>query len=140
MKLATAIALGLLVAGCESAYALDNYGYDYGSDYNYEIVEDNVTLIAGHAFLTGTNGMTLYTFDNDDTGVSNCYDNCAANWPPYLAAANAVSPGNGFSIIDRNDGTRQWAKDGQPLYFWAGDQVPGDKTGDGVGGVWHIAR
>ncbi len=132
MKLTAAIALGLLVAGCDTAYAASSYSYD--------IVDDNVTLIAGHSYLTNTAGMTLYTFDNDTAGTSNCYDNCAVNWPPYAAPAGAKSPGNGFSIIDRRDGTRQWAKDGQPLYLWVGDTAPGDRTGDGVGGVWHIAR
>jgi len=34
----------------------------------------------------------------------------------------------------------QWAKDGAPLYFWIGDSATGDTNGDGVGGVWHIAK
>lgn len=133
MKLATAIALGVLVSGCEDAYA--------GSYDGYSITPENqITLVAGHSILTAPNGMTLYTFDNDSANVSNCYDSCAASWPPYTAADGATSPGNGFSIIDRRDGTRQWAKDGAPLYFWAGDRAPGDTTGDGVGGVWHVAE
>jgi predicted lipoprotein with Yx(FWY)xxD motif len=24
------------------------------------------------------------------------------------------------------------------LYFYSGDKKKGDKTGDGIGGVWHI--
>lgn len=133
MKLIAAMTLGLFVAGCGEAYAASDY---YGTDY----ADETVTPIAGHAPVTGANGMTLYTFDNDSAGTSNCYDSCAVNWPPYVAAAGAQSPGNGLSIIDRRDGTRQWAKDGAPLYFWVGDTAPGETTGDGVGGVWHIAR
>ena len=28
---------------------------------------------------------------------------------------------------------------GKPVYLWAKDQKPGDKTGDGVNKVWHVA-
>ncbi len=27
----------------------------------------------------------LYTFKKDKMGVSNCYDECAKNWPPLVA-------------------------------------------------------
>jgi predicted lipoprotein with Yx(FWY)xxD motif len=133
MKLIAAITLGLLVAGCGEAYASSSYG-------SAKAVQDDATLIAGHGPLTAANGMTLYTFDNDTAGTSNCYDNCAVNWPPYTAAADAQTLAEGFSIVERRDGTAQWAKDSAPLYFWIGDTAPGDISGDGVGGVWHIAK
>lgn len=37
-------------------------------------------------YLTDQNGMTLYTFDKDRPGESNCYDQCALSWPPYLVS------------------------------------------------------
>jgi predicted lipoprotein with Yx(FWY)xxD motif len=89
--------------------------------------------------LAGENGMTLYTFKNDKKGVSNCNDACAQNWPPYTAAANAKAEG-AFTLVDRKDGAKQWAKDGMPLYFWMKDQKKGDTTGDGVKGVWDVAK
>lgn len=85
------------------------------------------------------NHMTLYVFDNDEPGVSNCDGECAVNWPPLAAPADAVATGD-FAPIRRSDGTMQWALKGQPLYLWVKDQKPGDVTGDGVGGVWHVAR
>ncbi len=134
MKLTIALALGVFVAGCEQAYA---YGYgsaasdaDYGSE--------QVTLAAGHGPLTDENGMTLYTFDQDTANTSNCYDSCAASWPPYTGVEGEAK--DGLTLIARRDGTMQWAKDGEPLYLWIGDSAPGDTTGDGVGGVWHIAK
>jgi len=87
--------------------------------------------------LVDANGMTLYIFDNDTTGVSNCYDKCAANWPPLMATDADMADGD-YSVIERTDGTKQWAYDGMPLYFWVNDTQPGDTTGDGVGGVWHV--
>lgn len=89
--------------------------------------------------LTDANGMTLYTFDNDKDGMSSCYDQCAVNWPPLIAAADAKAEG-GYGLTDRTDGTKQWTYDGMPLYLWIKDQKPGDMTGDGVKGVWHTAK
>jgi predicted lipoprotein with Yx(FWY)xxD motif len=134
MKYITALALGLFVAGCEDAYA-ENYNYTSKKTGAFGAIE-----IASRATVTTPSGMTLYTFDKDAPGRSNCYGDCAQNWPPYTASVRAKASGNGLSIIKRSDGTRQWAKDGAPLYLWVGDTVPGDTTGDGVGGVWHIAR
>jgi predicted lipoprotein with Yx(FWY)xxD motif len=83
-------------------------------------------------------GMTLYIFDKDEPGKSNCYDQCATNWPPLMAAAGAMADGD-WTIVDRTDGTKMWAYKGKPVYLWIKDTKPGDITGDGVGGVWHLA-
>lgn len=91
--------------------------------------------------LVGPNGMTLYTFERDPAGggKSVCNGKCAANWPPLLAAEGASASGD-YSIIAREDGSKQWAHKGQPLYYWVKDAKPGDRTGDGVNKVWHLAR
>lgn len=89
--------------------------------------------------ITDANHMTLYVFDNDSSGVSSCYDSCAANWPPYLGAAGETK-GQGWSLIERNDGSMQWAFDGHPVYYFARDAKPGDMAGDGLNGVWHVLK
>jgi predicted lipoprotein with Yx(FWY)xxD motif len=91
--------------------------------------------------LVGANGMTLYTFDKDaaGSGKSVCNGPCATNWPPLAATAGATAGGD-YSIITRDDGAKQWASKGKPLYFWSKDQKVGDKTGDGLNGVWHVAK
>ena len=89
--------------------------------------------------LAGENGMTLYTFKKDEAGKSTCYDQCATNWPPLTAGTDDKADG-AYTIIDRTDGIKQWAKNGMPLYFWAKDAKQGDVTGDGVGGNWDLAR
>ena len=94
--------------------------------------------IGGANVLTDTKGMTLYTFDKDTAGVSNCYDKCAAAWPPAMAAAGAKADGD-FSLVKRTDGSIMWAYKGMPLYLWVKDTKPGDTTGDMVGNVWHTA-
>ena len=91
--------------------------------------------------LTGPNGMTLYTFDKDVAGSSKsvCNGPCATNWPP-LMAAETDRPSGDFTVMNRDDGKKQWAFKGKPLYFWSKDSKPGDKTGDGFNKVWQVAR
>ncbi|MCJ7993278.1 hypothetical protein J5N58_01530 [Rhizobium cremeum] len=94
---------------------------------------------SGGKVLADEKGMTLYTFDNDKKGESSCYDACAANWPPYLAASSATAEG-AYSLVTRKDGKKQWALNGMPLYLFVKDMKQGDMTGDGVKGIWHAAR
>jgi predicted lipoprotein with Yx(FWY)xxD motif len=89
--------------------------------------------------LVDAHGMTLYVFDKDSAGTTVCYDKCATNWPPFLAAADAT-PDMHYTLVMRKDGTHQWAYMGKPLYTWVKDTKPGDTTGDGVAGAWHIAK
>lgn len=96
------------------------------------------TEIGGKQVLVGANDMTLYTFEKDAVGVTNCYDKCAENWPPLIADAGAKPEGD-FTLVDRKDGSKMWAYKGWPLYFWVKDEKPGDTTGDMVGEVWHTA-
>jgi predicted lipoprotein with Yx(FWY)xxD motif len=96
---------------------------------------------AADGVLTGPNGMTLYTFDRDaqDSGKSVCIGPCATNWPPLMAAAGDA-PSGGYTIIVRDDGKQQWAYKGKPLYYWSKDAKAGDRTGDNVNNVWHLAK
>ena len=90
--------------------------------------------------LVGANGMTLYTFDKDvaGDGQSACNGACATNWPPLTATS--APAGEGYSLIQRADGSKQVAYKGKPLYYWIKDGKPGDKTGDGVNNLWRTAK
>jgi predicted lipoprotein with Yx(FWY)xxD motif len=85
--------------------------------------------------LANTAGMTLYTFDKDEGSKSMCNGPCAANWPPLMAGAGDTASGD-YSIITRDDGGKQWALKGKPLYYWVKDAKAGDmltaKVFDGV--------
>ena len=94
---------------------------------------------AADGTLTNGTGMTLYTFDRDAGGKSACNGPCAGNWPPLAVTGDAKSMGD-WTIIARDDGSKQWAYKGKPLYGWSKDTKPGDKTGDGVNNVWHVAK
>lgn len=96
-------------------------------------------IVEKDGILTDAKGMTLYTFDQDKDGMSACYDQCATNWPPLLAGADAKADDE-YGLTDRTDGSKQWTYKGMPLYLWVKDAKPGDMTGDGVKGVWHVAK
>src|SRR2546425_7522466 len=94
---------------------------------------------AADGTLTDAKGMTLYTFDKDAGGKSACNGPCATNWPPLTAGGDAKASGD-WTIITRDDGSKQWADKGKPVYLWSKDQKPGDMTGDGFNGIWHVVK
>ena len=97
----------------------------------------NVKISGG--MMTDAKGMTLYTFDKDTVpGKSACSGQCPANWPALPAASGDKAMGD-WTVITRDDGSKQWAYKGKPLYTFAHDAKAGDMTGDGKGGVWHMA-
>ncbi len=91
----------------------------------------------GKALIDGA-GMTLYNFDRDTAGASNCNGVCTNTWPPFNTPADA-KPSGDWTIVIRKDGSKQWAYKGKPLYTFYHDGNPGDAKGDGVNNVWHIA-
>ncbi len=110
--------------------------------------EPTVTL-AQHAalgtFLTDSHGMTLYIFTRDVPGTSNCYNQCAVNWPPLLVSAgqSPVAPAGLTGKLDttaRTDGTVQVTYNGMPLYYWVKDEQPGDILGQNVNNVWFVVN
>ena len=95
------------------------------------------------AHLVDGEGLTLYLFDNDEPGVSNCTGDCLASWPPLTVddepAWDDGVDGALVGTIERDDdGSTQVTYDGMPLYFWAGDAAPGDVNGQGVNDVWWV--
>ncbi|WP_306369622.1 hypothetical protein [Nocardiopsis sp. CC223A] len=91
--------------------------------------------------VTDPDGFTLYRFEEDSpgSGASECYDECAENWPPVPAAQEMTLPGGDelLGTIEREDGTEQVTLDGWPLYRYAADAAPGDTDGEGAQDVWY---
>ncbi len=90
--------------------------------------------------------MALYVYAKDTPGTSACTDQCAAIWPPLIVTkgGQVTLTGGGDSTklgtITRADGATQVTYNNQPLYYYAKDKAPGDTTGQGVGGVWNLAK
>lgn len=120
-----------LVAAALSATAIS---------YAYAAAPAKIAQTSKGKTLVDANGMTLYIFVKDTVGKSACNGPCATNWPPLMAADGDKAPSH-WSIISRDDGMKQWAYKGKPLYTWVKDSKPGDVTGDGfLNGAWHVAK
>jgi predicted lipoprotein with Yx(FWY)xxD motif len=91
--------------------------------------------------LATPSGATVYTFDKDtaNSGKSACNGPCAQLWPPVAAQASDAASGD-WSVVTRDDGSRQWAYRGWPLYTFSKDAKPGDATGDKFKDVWHVVK
>ena len=103
------------------------YKYDDGTesliDVSLSIAANQITALFGPA----------------GGGKSVCNGDCAVKWPPLMADASAQASGD-FTIVTRDNGSKQWAYKGKPLYTWPEDQEPGDKYGDNYNKVWHIVK
>ena len=97
------------------------------------------TMMSGGVMVNSA-GMTLYNFDKDaaNSGKSACNGPCAALWPPVAAAGDMM--GGDYSAVTRDDGSKQLAYKGKPVYLFAKDQKPGDMMGDNFKGIWHVIK
>jgi predicted lipoprotein with Yx(FWY)xxD motif len=90
-------------------------------------------------------GRTLYLFEADTAGKSNCNGACTSAWPPYVSNG-APRAGTGvtgalLATSIRGDGATQVTYGGHPLYYYAGDDRPGDAAGQGLdafGARWYV--
>jgi predicted lipoprotein with Yx(FWY)xxD motif len=91
--------------------------------------------------LVEAKGRGVYTYDGDKAkNSSDCFAQCRLLWPPVYAEDDAKPKGS-FTIFTRtDDGRKQWAVNGKPLYRWSSDTKSGDAGGDGVAGVWHLVK
>lgn len=105
-----------------------------------ELPPDVILQEVGHGWLLrDAEGMSLYVTDRDfKPSESTCKEECAEQWPPLIAGDDATGGGE-WTIVAREDGSRQWAFRGKPLYRYSGDAAAGDTFGDGLQNVWHIA-
>jgi predicted lipoprotein with Yx(FWY)xxD motif len=128
------------VAGCSSNPFDTKKNSDQATNADYEFSSNSYLHdTAVGTVMTTPQGMTVYTFDKDQGGQSNCYGECAMHWPPVTAASDARPFGN-MSVVERTDGSRQWAYGSKPLYTYHDDMAPGHVEGDGNGGVWHVVK
>ncbi len=102
--------------------------------------------------LVDPTGRSLYFFDGDSAGddygysaaTSGCTGACLQTWPALLFTGAGVPVGGAgvaaVATFERPDGTKQVTVSGKPLYRYAGDFQAGEVNGDGIGGVWHVAK
>jgi predicted lipoprotein with Yx(FWY)xxD motif len=88
----------------------------------------------------------IYLFDKEKSERSECYDDCAAEWPPVLTKGDPVA-GKGadaklLGTTERDDGSTQVTYEGHPLYYYA-HEGPGEvlcHNVTGFGGLWLVVQ
>ena len=123
--LAGASAVVLLAAGCGT----------------YGMAAPMAPAMVSGGVLVAPGGVTIYTFDKDtaNSRKSTCNGPCATLWPPMTAGATDMPVGN-YSVVTRDDGARQLAYKGKPVYTYKADVKAGDRTGDNFRDVWQIVK
>jgi predicted lipoprotein with Yx(FWY)xxD motif len=145
-------ALALLAAACTGggggygSAGTDPYGAaaTMSSDPRPAAVVDVRASALGRTLVDGQ-GRTLYLFEADRAGRSECNGGCATAWPPYLGGGNPQAgtgvTGSLLGTTSRGDGGTQVTYGGHPLYHYAGDAGPGDDAGEGLdqfGAKWFV--
>jgi len=112
------------------------------------------------SYLTDKSGRSLYFFGTDANGQVSCTGGCEALWPAFVVdnlTADKLGAGltlADFGTVTNASGKKQVTYKGWPLYYYApvsgddgygnaGKNMPeaaGKTTGDGVGGIWFIAK
>jgi predicted lipoprotein with Yx(FWY)xxD motif len=97
--------------------------------------------------LSNGRGRALYLFTADRGKTSDCSGDCATAWPPYIVKSKPVA-GSGakaglIGTTRRSDGKLQATYAGHPVYFYEGDNEPGEvlcQAVDEFGGYWYVLR
>ena len=138
-------------AGSTPTSSGGRYGNGYGNSGTTPTVSSSGSILqtatetvngTSETILTTAQGRTLYYRTTDMPPTTVCSGGCASAWPPLLVSGPSTPPsatslpGKLSAQADAN-GT-QVEYNGHPLYTYSGDTAPGQTTGEGVGGVWHV--
>jgi predicted lipoprotein with Yx(FWY)xxD motif len=148
-----AVALAVTACGAGSASSAGGaYGYGTQTTQAAPASPPSVSTVAlktestrAGMVLADNHGLTLYYYSADKrgSGKSVCTGGCATAWPPLAAPVKAPAgvrlPGP-LGIITRPGGLRQVTINGLPIYLYAGDKAPGQETGNGMSGSWHVIK
>ncbi len=122
------VAIGMLLLGVSAVRGM-----------NHEIKIQQKASVG--KYLTDAQGKTLYWFKKDSPGKSACSGACLEKWPIYYRETVAVPSGmkaGEFATITREDGKKQTAFRGMPLYYWVNDKAAGEIGGQGLNNLWYV--
>ncbi len=105
-------------------------GYNLATDKGMTLYQRDRfrSVNGGHSLRSGSKGSIEIAHL---LGTSACSGACLRDWPPLLATANDQASGN-WTILTRDDGTRQWAYRSYPVYTFTGDKAPGEMNGNDI--------
>jgi predicted lipoprotein with Yx(FWY)xxD motif len=130
-----ALALGLGVVACGDDSDEDDSTQAANSTTPAAVSVESIDGVGD--VLVDSDGAALYTADQEMDGKVRCTDSCAETWIPVTVSgtreptASDDVPGE-LGVAERPGGERQVSYDGQPLYTFVDDPMPGEVTGDGL--------
>ena len=144
-------ALALVAAACTGGGSSSSGAGSYGAAPATSSGSPSAAIVdlrgskLGQTLVDGQ-GRTLYLFEADKAGTSNCNGACTSAWPPYVSNgtphAGTGLTGALLGTSTRGDGGgTQVTYHGHPLYYYAGDNRPGDAAGQGLnqfGAKWYV--
>jgi predicted lipoprotein with Yx(FWY)xxD motif len=148
----TALLLALALGACAADDAATTTTAGAATTTAAEATTTTAAAAGGDTLVVATNdlgdilqdgeGRTLYLFMPDEqSGEPTCYDSCAENWPAFV---ETVTAGDGVDASLLTTATRtddagvQVVYNGWPLYYFAGDEAPGDTNGQGLNDIWWV--
>lgn len=140
-------ASALLAVACGGSSSNGAAGAPAATPTPQPVVKTATATVAGtsETVLVGENGMTLYYYAPDKgTGEATCTGQCLLNWPPLLLPTGVTKPTGEKGVtgilgtVPSTAGGMQVTYNSWPLYFFVKDKVPGDTTGQNVGGKWFV--
>ena len=138
------VACALLFAACGGDEDEPSAGGGQDQPQEEAAATIEVTSASMGDILADPDGNTLYMFvpDQENNGEPTCYDDCAAAWPAFEAMGD-LTAGEGLdqsllASVERTDGTTQVTYNDLPLYYFSGDEAPGDTNGQGLMDVWYV--
>lgn len=142
----TVAVAAIFLAGCSTAANPANSSATPTDSPSATTSADAAALTAASSplgeIITDEAGYTVYTFTRDtpNSGISNCYDDCAMTWPAVSASSTSAADGVTGEVgsITRTDGTTQLTINGWPIYRFAKDAAPGQVNGQGVKDAWYV--
>lgn len=115
------------------------------SDAAADAVSIDSTQGSDGTYLIDGDGRSVYLWVADQGGTSTCSGSCASAWPPVTTTGQATANGDAVAdeigTVSRSDGSTQVTYHGHPLYYFTGDNAPGDTNGqgsDGFGAKWWL--
>lgn len=141
-------AMAVLAAACTSAQSTPTTTKvaPTGSGVSAKSVKLASTMLPGiGSVLIGPNGKTLYYFTTDSSSSTSCTGQCAVVWPPLVAPVGtqpALASGVAGTVgtAMRPDGSTQVTYKGHLLYYYVGDNAPGQDHGQGLNGTWFVVK
>ena len=148
LLVAVSVGAALITAACGGTGSYGSYGAPNPGGSTPAAAGTATVSVAnssrGQILVDGT-GRTLYLFEADKAASSSCYDACIGVWPAVVTTgppdAGAGAKASLLGTTKRKDGTLEVVYNGHPLYYFSGDKMAGDVTGQGLssfGAGWYV--